>query len=125
MEKRKDEPGEPDDFLPENSDSGPPFGIGKAQIREKLIEKFSSNDMLRALSRFSIALLGCPVEGRAANTVFQIRIGEVKALFFDASERVEMQIKASRTCGFTLDIFRPELVRPRCFGPVAIDPEDE
>ena len=57
----------------------------KAQIHSKLLETFQNLYTLKALSRFSVAVLGCPVEGTASNVVQEIRVGEVKALFFPAS----------------------------------------
>ena len=101
----------------------PDIGI-KSQIRNKLVETFESFYTLKALSRFSIAVLGCPVEGLAANTVGQIRVGDVKALFFPAGERVEMRIAAAFPGSFTLDVFTPARAAPYRFGPVAIDPGD-
>ena len=80
---------------------------------------------LKALSRFSIAVLGCPVEGIAANTVHQIRVGDVKALFFPAGEPVEMRIAASEPGSFTLDVFTPESAGPYHFGPAQVDPGDD
>jgi CRP/FNR family transcriptional regulator, cyclic AMP receptor protein len=96
----------------------------KAQIHSKLLQTFQSLYTLKALSRFSVAVLGCPVEGRADNTVEEIRVGEVKALFFPAGERVEMQIAASEPGSFTLDVFTPSSSVPYHFGPVAVDPRD-
>ena len=46
----------------------------KAQIQSKLLQTFQSLYTLKALSRFSVAVLGCPVEGVAANTVEEIRV---------------------------------------------------
>ena len=97
----------------------------KAQIHSKLLETFQSLYTLKALSRFSVALLGCPVEGTAANVVEQIRVGDVKALFFPAAEPVEMRIAASEPGWFTLDVFTPTSAVPYHFGPVGIDPRDD
>jgi CRP-like cAMP-binding protein len=97
----------------------------KAQIHSKLLETFQSLYTLKALSRFSVAVLGCPVEGTAANVVEQIRVGDVKALFFPAGEAVEMRIAAHEPGWFTLDIFTPTSAAPHHFGPVAIDPHDD
>jgi CRP/FNR family cyclic AMP-dependent transcriptional regulator len=96
----------------------------KAQIHSKLLETFQSLYTLKALSRFSVAVLGCPVEGTAANTVDQIRVGDVKALFFPADEPVDMQIAALAPGCFTLDVFTPSSASPYRFGPVAVDPTD-
>ena len=97
----------------------------KAQIHSKLLETFQSLYTLKALSRFSVAVLGCPVEGSAPNVVEQIRVGDVKALFFPAGEPIEMRIAAHEPGWFTLDVFTPTSVAPHHFGPVAIDPHDD
>jgi CRP/FNR family cyclic AMP-dependent transcriptional regulator len=96
----------------------------KAQIRSKLIQTFQSLYTLKALSCFSIAVLGCPVEGIASNTVDEIRVGDVKALFFLAGEPVGMRIAATEPGSFTLDVFTPPGARPYHFGPVTVDPGD-
>jgi CRP-like cAMP-binding protein len=97
----------------------------KAQIHSKLLETFQKLYTLKALSRFSVAVLGCPVEGTAANVVEQIRVGDVKALFFPAGEPIEMKIAASQPGWFTLDVFTPFSEAPYHFGPVAVDPHDD
>src|SRR5262249_10011636 len=79
----------------------PPVGA-KAQIHSKLLETFESLYTLKALSRFSVAVLGCPVEGKSANTVDEFRVGDVKALFFPAGELVEMKIATHEPGWFTL-----------------------
>ncbi len=96
----------------------------KAQIRDKLVQTFQSLYTLKALSRFSVAVLGCPVEGTAFNTVDEIRVGEVKALFFHAGEPVDMKISAAVPGCFTLDVFTPSGDRFH-FGPVEVDPSDK
>ncbi len=96
----------------------------KARIHGKLLETFQNLYTLKALSRFSVAVLGCPVEGMAANTVDQIRAGDVKALFFPADEPVDMRIAALEPGRFTLDVFTPSRAAPCHFGPLAVDPSD-
>jgi CRP-like cAMP-binding protein len=97
----------------------------KAQIHNQLLQTFQSLYTLKALSRFSVAVLGCPVEGLAGNTVDQIRVGDVKALFFPAGEPVEMRIAAHEPGSFTLDVFTPSSEAPYHFGPVALDQHDD
>jgi CRP-like cAMP-binding protein len=96
---------------------------GKAQIHAKLLETFNSMYAIKALSRFSVAILGCPVEGIAVNTFDQIRVGDVKALFFPADEPVDMRIAALEPGSFTLDVFTPSS-HTYHFGPVAVHPAD-
>jgi CRP/FNR family cyclic AMP-dependent transcriptional regulator len=104
-----------------------PAGDGgtKAQIQNKILQTFQSLYTIKALSRFSVAVLGCPVEGIASNTVDEIRVGDVKALFFPASEPVDMRIAATSPGSFTLDVFTPWGPCPRHFGPVEVDPSDQ
>jgi len=96
----------------------------KAQIHKKMLETFQNLYTIKALSRFSVAVLGCPVEGSAVNLVNQIRVGDVKALFFPANEPVDMLIAAQEPGWFTLDVFTPSSAEPRRFGPVAVAPAD-
>jgi hypothetical protein len=103
----------------------PAADSAKAQIHRKLLETFQSLYTIKALSRFSVAVLGCPVEGTAANVVEQIRVGDVKALFFPAGEPVEMRIAAGEPGWFTLDVFTPTSAVPHHFGPLAVDPRDD
>src|SRR5579872_3834564 len=49
----------------------------KAQIHSRVLSTFQSLYTMKALSRFTVAVLGCPVEGISADTVEQIRVGEV------------------------------------------------
>jgi len=103
----------------------PPANGTKAQIHSKLLETFQNLYTIKALSRFSVAVLGCPVEGSAANVVDQIRVGEVKALLFPADEPVEMKIAAREPGSFTLDVFTPFYNRPSHFGPFPVEPGDD
>ena len=105
--------------------SAPADASTKLQIHNKLLETFQSLYTLKALSRFSVAVLGCPVEGSASNVVDQIRVGDVKALFFPADEPVDMRIAAREPGWFTLDVFTPSGEEPYHFGPVAVDPADQ
>jgi len=96
----------------------------KARIHRNLRETCRRLYTLKAWSRFTVALLGCPVEGLAVNTVAQIRVGDVKALIFQAGERVEMRIAASEPGSFTLDIFTPGAGARYHFGPIPVHPRD-
>ena len=96
---------------------GAPVAVStKAQIQGKLLETFKNLYAIKALSRFLIAVLGCPVEGIAVNTVRQIRMGDVKALFFPADEPVDMRIAALEPGWFTLDVFTPSSDAPYILG---------
>ncbi len=103
----------------------PPSPNGtKARVQQALLQTFESLYMLKALTRFSVAVLGCPVEGAASNVAEQIRVGDVKALLFPAEEAVELDIAAYEAGSFTLHVFVPTRRGPLRFGPVSIRPED-
>jgi CRP/FNR family transcriptional regulator, cyclic AMP receptor protein len=96
----------------------------KAAIQEKLLSLFERLYTAKAFTRFSVALLGCPVEGTAANLIEEIRVGDVKVLIFPAGEPVEVQIQAYGAGSFNLHVFTPEESSPVRFDPVAILPGD-
>jgi hypothetical protein len=94
----------------------------KAKIQKTLLDTFESLYTMKAMTRLSVAVLGCPVEGRASNTIEEIRCGDVKALFFPAEEQVRLTIDADRPGDFTLHVFTPGTAWPVRFGPLAIEP---
>jgi CRP/FNR family transcriptional regulator, cyclic AMP receptor protein len=96
----------------------------KAQIHSRMLEAFDKLYTIKALSRFSVAVLGCPVEGVASNIVEHIRVGDVKALIFPAGEAVDMRIAAREPGDFTLHVFTPARPEPYKFGPVPVNPKD-
>jgi CRP-like cAMP-binding protein len=100
-------------------------GSGKQKVQKSLLEAFQNLYTLKAFTRFSVAVLGCPVEGEAANVVGRIRMGDVKALVLPAEEPVRMRIAAREPGLFTLHVFVPGTVKPERFGPVEIDPGDD
>jgi hypothetical protein len=96
----------------------------KAAIEERMLSTFERLYMVKAFTRFSVAVLGCPVEGTTSNLVDEIRVGEVKALIVPAGEPVEVRIEAIGAGSFNLHVFTPELAAPIRFGPVPIQPRD-
>jgi CRP/FNR family cyclic AMP-dependent transcriptional regulator len=96
----------------------------KAAIEEKLLNIFQRLYTAKAFTRFSVAMLGCPVEGTAPNLIQEIRVGDVKALIFPAGQLVEVQIHAHGAGSFKLNVFTPEASAPVRFDPVAILPGD-
>ncbi len=99
-------------------------GTGKAAIQDKLLSTFEHLYMAKAFTRFSVAVLGCPVEGTAPNLIDEIRIGEVKALILPAGEPADVRIEAYGAGSFNLHVFTPECTAPVRFGPVRIEPRD-
>ncbi len=101
----------------------------KASVERKLLDIFERLYTAKALTRFSVAILGCPVEGSGADALEIIRIGDVKAVVLSASGPVELQIGAYGAGQFQLHVFHPALFGdgpPRAlrFDPVAIQPDD-
>lgn len=97
---------------------------GKAAVQQRLLNIFAWLYTAKAFTRFSVALLGCPVEGMASNLIEEIRVGEVKALILPAGEPVEMRIEAYDAGCFNLYVFTPEGPSPVRFDPVAIQRGD-
>ena len=101
----------------------------KSDIQKKLIETFEMLYTLKAFTRFSVAILGCPVESSCADTLEVIRLGDVKAVLLPSSGQVEMGIEAWGGGEFQLHVFHPARFSggpPRAlrFDPVPIQPND-
>jgi hypothetical protein len=73
---------------------------------------FQSLYTLKALSRFPVAVLGCSVEGTSSNTVDEIRVGDVKAIFFPAGEAVDMKVAPTAAGSFSLGSMSSRLAAP-------------
>lgn len=97
----------------------------KQKVQQSLLSAFEKLYTMKAITRFSVAVLGCPVEGVAENALGQIREGDVKAVFLPADEPVRMGIEAQAPGAFTLHVFTPGNSEPTCFGPLNIRPEDD
>jgi CRP-like cAMP-binding protein len=93
----------------------------KGKIKQTLLDVFDSLYLAKAMTRLSVAVLGCPVEGSASNTLAEVRAGDVKVLFFPSSEPVDMRIRAFASGEFTLNVFVPSKTRRVEFGPVPIE----
>jgi hypothetical protein len=89
-----------------------------------MVSTFERLYVVKAFTRFSVAVLGCPVEGTASNLIDQIRLGDVKALIVPAGESVEMRIEAWGSGSFNLHVFTPQLATGVRFAPVPIQPGD-
>jgi len=97
----------------------------KGKIEKTLIDAFQSLYTLKAMTRFTVAVLGCPVEGVADNLVDHFSAGEVKVLIFPAGEPVSMRVVASEPGEFTLHVFTPQAAEPQVLGPAPIRPSDD
>ncbi len=96
----------------------------KAAVQQSLLRTFEWFYMVKAFTRFSVAVLGCPVEGATSNLIDEIRLGDVKALIVPAGEPVEVRIEAFGAGSFSLHVFTPQRAAPVRFGPVPIQPRD-
>ena len=108
-----------------NANGASSGGTTKAGIQDSLLSFFENLYTIKAFTRFSVAVLGCPVEAVADNIHEQIRVGEVKAVILPADEPVDMRIVASEAGRFTLHLFTPGSPSPRRWGPEAITPDDD
>ena len=104
--------------------TGPLPGSAKAVVHEQLMNAFDTLYSLKAMTRFSVAVLGCPVEGNASNALEEIRIGETKIFLLPADEPVDLSISAYGAGQFNLHVFHPDASGPVHFGPVEIREAD-
>lgn len=100
--------------------AGEPKGY-KQQAQDALLAAFSTLYTMKAMTRFSVAILGCPVEGLSEQAQGIIRMGDVKAVLLPAG-RAGMRVAADAAGDFTLHVFTPETGQPVRFGPVGLDP---
>jgi CRP-like cAMP-binding protein len=88
----------------------------KLRIQESMLDTFKRFYSMKALVRFSVAVLGRPVNGLASNVLGEIRVGEAKALLLPADEEVALDIVAAGDglpCGFSRRRFKSRLVSGR------------
>jgi CRP-like cAMP-binding protein len=98
-------------------------GFSKSRIQASMLDTFSRLYSVKAMVRFSVAVLGCPVEGYGLDVIGQIRVGEAKALLLPAAQAA-MDIVAQERGRFTLHVFCPHRGVPLGFGPLEIHPND-
>jgi hypothetical protein len=79
---------------------------------------------MRVFTRFSVAMLGCPVEGSTPSLLAEIRVGDVKALVVPSDAAVEIRIAAREAGAFTLNVLTPYSA-PRRFPRRDIEPGDD
>lgn len=97
----------------------------KVQVHRTLLSAFENLYAMKALTRFSVGVLGCPVEGSASNLVERFEVGDVKVLVFPAGEPVELRVAAFELGEFTLNILSPESLAAARFGPIQITPGND
>ena len=99
--------------------------FSKTRVQASMLDTFSRLYAAKAMVRFSVAVLGCPVEGGGRDVLGQIRVGEAKAILLPATQHAAMDIVAQHRGSFTLHVFRPDLEDPLGFGPLDIQPDDD
>lgn len=75
---------------------------------------------MKAMVRFSVAVLGCPVEGAGPDLLGHVRVGDVKALLLPADRAVALDIRATEDGAFTVHVFAPGFEEAVGFGPHSI-----
>ena len=86
------------------------YSSTKEKTRDFLVDLFSSWYFLKMMTRFSTALVACPVEVQpeeAIPKVLQISIDGVKLALFPASSHQVLRIAAFAKGDFTAMVFRP------------------
>lgn len=115
---------------PASAASGGPAESGlKAEIQKKLIQTFEALYTAKAMTRFAVAVLGCPVEGFGPDALEVIRIGDVKAVILPAEGSSRLSIEAFGSGQFQLHVFHPDQFLAGAAGvlkfePVVIEPRD-
>jgi CRP-like cAMP-binding protein len=109
---------------PADAGSGSGFTAGKSHVQRSLLDTFQQLYLMRAMVRFSVALVGCPVEGFSASTISRERVGETKVFLLPAPGRVALDLGATNRGAFTLHIFTPRSRNPLQFGPIPIQSGD-
>ena len=102
------------------SDAGPGM---KSTVQSKLVETFESLYALKAFTRFSVAVLGCPVEVSGPSIVEVIQVGEVKVIVLPAEGAAKLAIGALGAGSFQLQVLRTETPTVR-LNPISIQPGD-
>ena len=93
----------------------------KASVQSTLLDAFQYFYSLKAMTRFSVAVLGCPVEGRSPDVIEEIRVGDVKVLILPAAKPVDLDIEAFDSGSFTLTVLTPGERGRTTFGPLPVD----
>lgn len=96
----------------------------KGRVQDAMIALFENLYAMRVFTRFSVAMLGCPVEGTASELLAEIRVGDVKALVVPSDAAVEVRIAAREVGAFTLSVLTPYSA-PRRFPPRDIEPGED
>ena len=108
---------------PPDSKSVEAHGPGaKESIQKALLSAFDKLYTAKAFTRFSVAVLGCPVEGVSPFKVGEIRMGEVKAVAIRHGVDRHLDIVATESGHFTLHLYQPDCPHPARYGPTLLLP---
>lgn len=100
------------------------FAAGKRRVQQSLLDTFQQMYLMRAMVRFSVAVVGCPVEGFSASTIVRERVGEIQVFLLPAAGNPVLDLGAIGRGAFTLHVFTPGHVDPLQFGPMPIQRGD-
>ncbi|MFN0164887.1 MAG: Crp/Fnr family transcriptional regulator [Bryobacteraceae bacterium] len=114
--------GQPPSVPKPDADSSPAADGTKAKIQKSLINTFSALYTVKAMTRFSVAVLGCPVRGVAQGAVDAWTVGDVKVYIFPTGRPARLDIQAEHPATFSLHVFAPHNDEAVRFAPVAIQP---
>ena len=95
------------------------LAAGKGRIEQSLLETFQQLYLMKAMVRFSVAVLGCPVEAASAGVIARERVGETQ-MFLLPEGGAGLDLAAIGAGAFTLHVFTPGCATPCRFGPVPI-----
>lgn len=82
----------------------------KGKTRDFLVDTFNSLSVLKMMTRFSAAIVGCPVTvqpERRPGEVLQANLGGVKLALFPSSHNQVLEIRAFGDGDFSATVFRP------------------
>lgn len=79
----------------------------KTRVRELLVGLFTHVYAAKAVTRFSLALIGCPVRVTAETPHVKARIGGVQLLIFSSAQGQQLRIDAYDDGELTATVFRP------------------
>jgi len=97
---------------------------GKEQVKNFLIDAFGFIYMVKAMTRFSVALIGCPVDVEClvpGPDVAQAIIDGVKVVVFPASVNQVLRIAAYDDGAYSATIMRPNVSAPSAHSAYDLD----
>lgn len=92
-----------------SSESQLPWSSSKKNVQDFLVDTFSQFYTMKAMTRFSAAVIGCPVSVEVSNPslVTRRRFGEVEVLLFPTSEAHDLHFSAYADGSVSATLIRP------------------